>query len=248
MKIQLTTFSKRHFDSKFGGTKILDMSPEEYVSKLSEVLLFINYKTLNGYAPFCKLLIVPNFSECKTGTMPITLENYTYMRSGYSSRTNNELGVLSDWFEIPSKFIPRAKFLVNVLYTREQLLSEYNENPPEADENGIVPAFELDEDTDYGVVAILAQMTDEEEPMKPITMMRNALGKEEGGSGKSRNEIRESVIKELEKRDLTIQFGQRLSNEDLVDIFLGCLDSGINREAYVKSVEFWSNNSTIKSI
>ena len=51
------------------------------------------------------------------------------------------------------------------------------------DMNSDVPEFELAEDDKWGVVAILGQSHPGEEPMNPITMMRNALGKEEGGSG-----------------------------------------------------------------
>ena len=38
-------------------------------------------------------------------------------------------------------------------------------------------------DADWGVVGCLATATPEEIPMAPITMLRNALGVEEGGSG-----------------------------------------------------------------
>lgn len=34
-----------------------------------------------------------------------------------------------------------------------------------------------------GLISLKAQTVDYEIPMNPITMMRNALGKEEGGSG-----------------------------------------------------------------
>lgn len=40
-----------------------------------------------------------------------------------------------------------------------------------------------DETAPWGIVSIKAQMEDFELPMNPITQMRNALGKEEGGSG-----------------------------------------------------------------
>ena len=40
-----------------------------------------------------------------------------------------------------------------------------------------------DVDYDYGIVSIKRQDTDFENPMAPITMMRNALGKDQGGSG-----------------------------------------------------------------
>lgn len=35
----------------------------------------------------------------------------------------------------------------------------------------------------WGIISVKAQDADYEIPMQPITMMRNALGKEEGGSG-----------------------------------------------------------------
>lgn len=40
-----------------------------------------------------------------------------------------------------------------------------------------------DIDYEWGVVSIKAQNIKGEIPMEPITAMRNALGKEEGGSG-----------------------------------------------------------------
>lgn len=38
-------------------------------------------------------------------------------------------------------------------------------------------------DYDWGVVSVKPQDQDYELPMQPITMMRNALGKDQGGSG-----------------------------------------------------------------
>lgn len=38
-------------------------------------------------------------------------------------------------------------------------------------------------DAPWGIISIKAQDEDHETPMQPITMMRNALGREEGGSG-----------------------------------------------------------------
>ena len=38
-------------------------------------------------------------------------------------------------------------------------------------------------DYDYGIISVKRQDVDYEMPMAPITMMRNALGKEFGGSG-----------------------------------------------------------------
>ncbi len=53
----------------------------------------------------------------------------------------------------------------------------------------------VDTDYEYGIISVKAQDVDYETPMQPITMMRNALGKEYGGSGVGLNEdkYRESV-------------------------------------------------------
>jgi hypothetical protein len=52
-----------------------------------------------------------------------------------------------------------------------------------------------DVDYEYGIVSVKPCDTAEETPMDPITMMRNALGMEEGGSGikLNRNKYLESV-------------------------------------------------------
>lgn len=50
-------------------------------------------------------------------------------------------------------------------------------------------------DAPWGIISVKSQDVDYEVPMQPITMMRNALGKEEGGSGVplSREKYTESV-------------------------------------------------------
>jgi len=72
--------------------------------------------------------------------------------------------VLVRWFEGVAP--PVAEYLVAILYSRGQLAKEGS--PIEAE---------------WGVVGCLYTATPEEIPMAPITMMRNALGVEEGGSG-----------------------------------------------------------------
>ena len=177
--VKITEFATRHFDSKFGGTKILGITPEGFESDVNDFLEdYYNSESMDftmvknilpGYADFCKLLVLENFTTAKTGTLPIAIENYQYLRTGFSSRTSSELPVMDRWFELPLP-APIAKYLVVVLYSKEQLDKERKEGEEEFD-------------GDWGAVAILAQMSDKEEPMKPITMMRNALGIEEGGSG-----------------------------------------------------------------
>ena len=69
---------------------------------------------------------------------------------------------------------PPAKFLDIILYSREQIEKENASRGGAAAEKETAP---------WGIVSIKAQDTDSELPMAPITMMRNALGKEYGGSG-----------------------------------------------------------------
>lgn len=179
MIVQLSKFSLRHFDPKFGGTKILGRTPDEFIEKvnndyLNEFMLHNIAIIRDGYMDDCKLLFITNFTDAKTGTMPITLENYQYLRSGYSARTENELPVLSRWFELPNipDVVPKAEYLCLVLYSKKHMEKE-------RDARGEEEEFT----EDWIVVAILGQMHDEEEPMQPATMMRNALGMEQGGSG-----------------------------------------------------------------
>ncbi len=196
-QIKITNFALRHFDPKAGVTKITDMSPEDFENELNNIvsnsivtgsfaskedlIKKLGFSIKDGYAPFCKLIAVPNFTNARVGSLPITIANHQYIRHGYSSRNDRELPVLTRWFELPTG-VPLAEYLVIVVYSRKQLLEEH-QMQWKTDMNSDVPEFELAEDDEWGVVAILGQSHPEEEPMNPVTMMRNALGKEEGGSG-----------------------------------------------------------------
>lgn len=240
-KVKTTNFGSRHFDRKFGGTKILDMTQESFDERLnSELEIFYKIKNganifpelesnvvriIDGYADFCKLIAVKNFTDARTGTLPITIENYHYLRTGYSSRAKGELPVLSRWFEIPSMFISKAEYLLVVVYDREQLKKEHDARRKkefdsyekrkgrkleEADRESISSLdgmkfdFEND-DTQWGIVAILGQMHPGEEPINPTTMTRNHLGESFGGSGVE-----------------------------------------IDAEKYLESIEFWEKNAVVK--
>ena len=72
--------------------------------------------------------------------------------------------------------VPEAKMLDIILYSREQVAKEHQAMPSE-DKQDEVP------DAPWGIISIKAQDEEYETPMQPITMMRNALGKDEGGSG-----------------------------------------------------------------
>lgn len=130
----------------------------------------------DGYAPFCKHLFINNdFTEAKVNVLHITEENEHNLRSEYQARNEKELPVLSRYF--PKKLVgdnlPVAKYLDLILYSREQIDQENAAQGRPAEK----------ETAPWGIVSIKAQDVGHELPMTPITAMRNALGKEEGGSG-----------------------------------------------------------------
>lgn len=113
----------------------------------------------------------------------------------YESRNENELPVLVTYFNKNDITPTIATYLDVILYSREQIIEEYkamNQLPPQSD-------------CLWSIISIKAQTVNYELPMQPITMMRNALGKSEGGSGVA-----------------------------------------LNKELYMKSVEFWKKYATVK--
>ncbi len=155
--IEITEFAKRQFEPDFAGTRITNRTPEQFQEHLRTLQPRL---TREGDYPFSRLFFFNNYTYAHAGTMPITRK---YLRSEYRSRQEGELPVLERWLEVEA---PTAIYLCLVCYTKEQL----------ATEGTIISAS-------WGIVAILGQMTTEAEPMKPITMMRNALGIAEGGNG-----------------------------------------------------------------
>lgn len=136
-----------------------------------------------GYAPFCKHLFVENdFTDATTNILRITPDNEHLLRTKYEARNDKELPVLVRYFprELVESSItlPRAKYLDLILYSREQINAESAAQGGTKDETTTAA-----ETAPWGVVSIKAQDTDRESPMNPITNMRNALGKEHGGSG-----------------------------------------------------------------
>lgn len=161
-KIALTPFARtRLFPTSGRRNAIVGTTPAEWERYLNE---HEPLKVLEGYAPFCKLHVHANWTQTRCLTVPITPENQHLLRSGYEARSREELPVLVRWFEGVEP--PVAGYLVVILYSREQMAKE-----------GTAV------DADWGVVGCLATAEPEEIPMAPITMMRNALGVEEGGSG-----------------------------------------------------------------
>ncbi len=175
MSIVLTPFARvRLFPRTPRGNTVQDCSPDAFERYLNE---HAPQRVLEGYAPFCKLHVHRNWTSTRCLTVPITPDNRHLLRSGYEARTDAELPVLVRWFE--GVQAPVANYLLPILYSRAQLEKEGS------------PI-----DADWGVVGCLYTAEPEELPMSPITMLRNALGVEEGGSGVplDRDAYRRSVV------------------------------------------------------
>lgn len=162
MHIELTRFARRRLFPRDGRRNaITGCSAQDFISHINAEA---PVKLLPGYADFCVLHVHRNWTTTRCAAVEITPDNQHLLRSAYEARTDDELPVLNRWFEGVDP--PRAEYLVVILYSREQLAREGDN---------------IDED--WGVVGCMATMEPEETPMAPITMMRNALGVEEGGSG-----------------------------------------------------------------
>jgi hypothetical protein len=95
------------------------------------------------------------------------------MEAVYEARKESELPVLVQFIDRKKITIPKATFLDVILYSREQIIKEnlaMGSVPPETQ-------------APWGIISVKGQLCDYELPMQPITMMRNALGREYGGSG-----------------------------------------------------------------
>ena len=162
MSIVLTDFARpRLFPREPRRNTIQDCTAAGFERHLNAVPPL---RVLDGYAPFCKLHVHRNWTSTRVQAIPITDANRHLLRSAYEARNDEELPVLVRWFEGIDP--PVADYLIAILYSRGQLAREGS--PIEAD---------------WGVVGCLYTAAPEETPLAPITMMRNALGVEEGGSG-----------------------------------------------------------------
>lgn len=162
MSIYLTPFARARLFPKAGRLNaIQDITPEDFEAHLNREAPL---KVLDGYAPFCKLHVHRNWTSTRCLTVPITDDNRHCLRSAYEARSKSELPVLVRWFE--GVEAPVAQYLIVILYDRAQLEKEGERI-----------------EADWGVVGCLYTAEPEEIPMAPITMMRNALGVDEGGSG-----------------------------------------------------------------
>lgn len=183
-------FSEHNESSKkaYKGTVFEDVTVQQMEDIVNQYYNNDESKLVDGYAPFCKHLFVENngiTESAKVNVLKITAQNQHLLRTEYQARNEKELPVLVRYFpmEILQKEdvkLPTAKILDFILYSREQIQKEnaaqgnLDDNDKNHGANQIAP---------WGIVSIKAQDVAKELPMTPITVMRNALGKEEGGSG-----------------------------------------------------------------
>ena len=177
---------REHPDKNEGYTgTIFDISIAEFENIVNQ--RYEEHLLQPGYAPFCKhLFVVNDFTDAVTNVLRITPDNEHLLRTKYEARNEQELPVLQRFFpkqllEQDPNFqnrLPKAQYLDLILYSREQINAETAaRREGENDSSGTI------ETTPWGIVSIKAQDTNTELPMNPITNMRNALGKEHGGSG-----------------------------------------------------------------
>ncbi len=99
----------------FIGTKIY-YDPIEFENKINEYFKTGQYPLVDGYAPFCKHLFVPNFADVKCAYTKITESTRFLIKSGYESRRENELPVLVQWIDKEEVEQPLASHLDIILY------------------------------------------------------------------------------------------------------------------------------------
>ena len=177
----LDKFAYRAFEQS-RSSNYINISKEEFIQKVNE-----QYKSttelVDGYAPFCKHLFIKNFVKgLKPCHIEITPETEKLIISKYDSRQKNELPVLIRYIDlktIDKEKIKDALYLDLILYSKEQIISEMKEM--KAEENEINEMQK--KDFDWGIISIKYLNINHELPFVPITIMRNSLGKNEGGSG-----------------------------------------------------------------
>mmetsp|Transcript_12007 Transcript_12007/g.29295 ORF Transcript_12007/g.29295 Transcript_12007/m.29295 type:complete len:201 (-) Transcript_12007:247-849(-) len=182
-------FCFRQFDDPdYAGTRIA-MSKAEFEERANAHFEANPGCLVDGYAPFCKHIFMDNCVDATLPYVELTPDLEPLVRSAYEARNDKELPVLQRWVPAVSVEPRTAKYLDLILYSREQIRME-NAGMGEEDIS----------DAPWGIISVKAQDVPHEVPMNPITMMRNALGVEQGGSG---------VAIEREKYDASVEFWEK---------------------------------------
>jgi len=170
--VGVTKFAERQLKPDFGGTRLTSEQMERCRS-VAEDLINVGASKA-GYAPFCKTISIHSSQVPDVLSPVVCISEYNehYLRTEYRARAANELPVLVRYFTNEEVRRGPAHHLNVILYSREQL---------EAEDKATGQSDLMD--AAWGIVAVNAEPTEIDSPMPPITMMRNALGKAEGGSG-----------------------------------------------------------------
>ena len=90
----LDEFVMKQFDgSTYMGTRIA-WDKADFETRVNEAHASGAAPLVDGYAPFCKHLFLPNFTPATMPYLRIMPENEPLLRSGYEARTEQELPVL----------------------------------------------------------------------------------------------------------------------------------------------------------
>jgi len=96
----INDFCKSQFDKEQARNGLIDYDTKEFLDTIQGKFDKGEIKLIDGYAPFCKHLFVPNFTNAISSFIKITPENKKFLNSDYVARKDNELPVLERWFEI----------------------------------------------------------------------------------------------------------------------------------------------------
>ena len=177
-KVELTNFAERHFDPTFTGTKIPRTVTQFMTSLTSPTITAdaITYK--DPTKPFLKLVVIPNFTDCKAGTVPITDANRHLLQTVNSVRRDGETSYQQPFFSSVDVDPPTATHLHLILYSAGQLARE-----------GIT----LSPSSSHGIVSINAEMVGTPIPPTPATIERNEAGLLAGGNGATYSPFEKAV-------------------------------------------------------
>lgn len=176
---EYTNFSLKHFNENNAGTRIKPELKEQLLIDINKQLNSLTTKSNVG--DFCIYVTLNNSYGIKSAIAPLIKIKKRWIKTDYISRSENELPVLTRVADVPFWFkIKESNNIVVVLYSKDQLLKEHTAF---SEKHKSTEEFELSSECDYGIVTILTSEQYTPDPMLPITMMRNALGIDEGGNG-----------------------------------------------------------------
>lgn len=168
--VGLAPFAEKHFPTQGNRNAMIKAPIEEFLAFVNSAIAQGKTLEKKSSMDFCRYVFIPNFTQAQPSHVRIDNTNAQWLRSAYKAREERELPVLERWFSFPVPLEP-SRFLMFILYSREQLEKEAKAS------GSPVP------DADWSIISIMGLNETEVPPMPPITIMRNALGINEGGNG-----------------------------------------------------------------